>query len=152
MTNALRHYGTTAPRLRFTLGNAYVKETLLVFYVVCTISSLQLFHEEFPNYSLAPHSTLNTSMIYLKSEVTNVISYIWRKCAILNHSNKNNYITSVFHWNVTIWLVMKWSHDYKRDVLHPNKTQTQTCTCLHDDVRCKQTMAYYFPTANNYII
>jgi hypothetical protein len=31
-----------------------------------------------------------------------------------------NYITSVFHWNVTIWLVMKWSNDYKRDVLHPN--------------------------------
>jgi hypothetical protein len=53
----------------------------------------------------------------------------------------NNYITSVFHWNVTIWLVMKWSHDYKRDVLHPNKTQTRTCTCLHDDVRCKQSMA-----------
>ena len=46
----------------------------------------------------------------------------------------NNYITSVFHWNVTIWLVMKWSHDYKRDVLHPNKTQTRTCTCFHDDV------------------
>ena len=46
-----------------------------------------------------------------------------------------NYITSVFHWNVTIWLVMKWSHDYKRDVLHPNKIQTRTCTCLHDDVR-----------------
>jgi hypothetical protein len=51
-----------------------------------------------------------------------------------------NYITSVFHWNVTIWLVMKWSHDYKRDVLHPNKTQTRTCTCFHDDVRCKQSM------------
>jgi len=34
---------------------------------------------------------------------------------------------------------MKWSHDYKSDVLHPNKTQT--CTCLHDDVRCKQSMA-----------
>ena len=29
---------------------------------------------------------------------------------------------------------MKWSHDYKRDVLHPNKTQTRTCTCFHDDV------------------
>ena len=27
---------------------------------------------------------------------------------------------------------MKWSHDYKRDVLHPNKTQTRTCTCLHE--------------------
>ena len=53
----------------------------------------------------------------------------------------NNYITSVFHWNDTIWLVMKWSHDYKRDVLHPDKTQTRTCTCLHDDVRCKQSMA-----------
>jgi hypothetical protein len=53
----------------------------------------------------------------------------------------NNYITSVFHWNFTIWLVMKWSHDYKRDVLHPNKTQTRTCTCLHDDVRCRQSMA-----------
>ena len=52
-----------------------------------------------------------------------------------------NYITSVFHWNITMWLVMKWSHDYKRDVLHPNKTQTRTCTCLHDDVRCKQSMA-----------
>jgi len=36
---------------------------------------------------------------------------------------------------------MKWSHDYKRDVLHPNKTQTRICTCLHDDVRCKQSMA-----------
>jgi hypothetical protein len=47
----------------------------------------------------------------------------------------NNYITSVFHWNITIWLVMKWSHDNKRDVLHPN-TQTRTGTCLHDDVRC----------------
>jgi hypothetical protein len=46
----------------------------------------------------------------------------------------NNYITSVFHWNVTIWLVMKWSHDYKRDVSHPNATQIRTCTCLHDDV------------------
>ena len=53
----------------------------------------------------------------------------------------NNYITSVFHWNVTIWLVMKWSHDYNRGVLHPNKTQTRTYTCLHDDVRCKQSMA-----------
>ena len=53
----------------------------------------------------------------------------------------NNYITSVFHWNVTIWLVMKWSHDYKRDVSHPNETQIRTCTCLHDDVRCKQSMA-----------
>jgi hypothetical protein len=29
----------------------------------------------------------------------------------------NNYITSVFHWNVTIWLAIKWSHDYKRDVI-----------------------------------
>jgi hypothetical protein len=57
------------------------------------------------------------------------------------HSLLNNYITSVFHWNVTIWLVMKWSHDFKRDVLHPNKTQTRTYTCLHDDVRCKQSMA-----------
>jgi len=36
---------------------------------------------------------------------------------------------------------MKWSHDYKRDVLHLNKTQTQTCTCRYDDVRCKQSMA-----------
>ena len=53
----------------------------------------------------------------------------------------NNYITSVFHWNVTIWLVMKWSHDYKRDVSHPNETQIRTCTCLHDDVRCKQSRA-----------
>ena len=53
----------------------------------------------------------------------------------------NNYITSIFHWNVTIWLVMKWSHDYKRDVSHPNETQIRTCTCLHDDVRCKQSMA-----------
>ena len=53
----------------------------------------------------------------------------------------NKYITSVFHWNVTIWLVMKWSHDYKRDVLHPNKTQTRNCTCLHDNIRCKQSMA-----------
>jgi hypothetical protein len=61
--------------------------------------------------------------------------------APLNHLMLNNYITSVFHWNVTIWLVMKWSHDYKRDVLHPNKTQTWTCTCLHDDVWCKQSMA-----------
>ena len=34
-----------------------------------------------------------------------------------------NYIISVFHWNVTIWLAMKWSHDYKRDVSHPNETQ-----------------------------
>ena len=25
-------------------------------------------------------------------------------------------------------MVLKWSHDYKRDVLHPNKTQTRTCT------------------------
>jgi hypothetical protein len=41
-----------------------------------------------------------------------------------------NYITSVFHWNVTIWLVMKWSHDYKRDVSHLNETQIRTCTCL----------------------
>jgi len=38
-------------------------------------------------------------------------------------------------------LVMKWSHDYKRDVSHPNETQTRTCTCLHDDVRYKQSMA-----------
>jgi hypothetical protein len=29
---------------------------------------------------------------------------------------------------------MKWAHDYKRDVLHPNKTQSRTCTCLHDGV------------------
>jgi hypothetical protein len=36
-----------------------------------------------------------------------------------------NYITSVFHCNVTIGLVMKWSHDYIRYVLHPNKTQTR---------------------------
>jgi hypothetical protein len=53
----------------------------------------------------------------------------------------NNDIASVFHWNVTIWLVMKWSHDYKREVSHPNATQIRTCTCLHDDVRCKQSMA-----------
>ena len=53
----------------------------------------------------------------------------------------NNYITSVFHWNDTTWLVMKWSHDYKRDVLHPDKTQTRTCTCLHNDGRCKQSIA-----------
>jgi len=36
---------------------------------------------------------------------------------------------------------MKWSHDYKRDVSHPNKTQTRTRTYLHDDVRYKQSMA-----------
>jgi hypothetical protein len=23
---------------------------------------------------------------------------------------------------------MKWSHDYKRDVSHPNETQIRTCT------------------------
>ena len=60
---------------------------------------------------------------------------------ILYHFSSNNYITFVYHWNVTIWLVMKWSHDYKRDVSHPNETQIRTCTCLHDDVRCKQSMA-----------
>jgi hypothetical protein len=54
---------------------------------------------------------------------------------------KYNYIASVFHWNVTIWLAMKWSNDYKSDVSHPNETQIRTCTCLHDDVRCKQSMA-----------
>ena len=53
----------------------------------------------------------------------------------------NNYLTSVFHWNVTIWLAMKWSHDYKSDVSYPNETQIRTCTCLYDDVRCKQSMA-----------
>jgi hypothetical protein len=37
------------------------------------------------------------------------------------------------------------SHDYKRDVLHPNKTQTRTCTCLHDDVICKQSMVFNIP-------
>jgi hypothetical protein len=37
------------------------------------------------------------------------------------------------------WL---WSgHMIIRDVLHPNKAQTRTCTCLHDDFRCKQSMA-----------
>jgi hypothetical protein len=60
---------------------------------------------------------------------------------MIDNTIMNNYITSVFHWNVTIWLVMKWSHDYKRDVSHPNETQIRTCTCLHDDVRCKQSMA-----------
>ena len=58
-----------------------------------------------------------------------------------SQSNVYNYITSVFHWNVTIYLVMKWSHDYKRDVSHPNETQIRTCMCLHDDIRCKQSMA-----------
>jgi hypothetical protein len=57
-----------------------------------------------------------------------IISIVYRVCY--------NYITSVFHWNVTIWLVMKWSHDYKSDVSYPNETQIRTCTCLHDDVRC----------------
>ena len=47
-----------------------------------------------------------------------------------NAFNSYNYITSVFHWNVTIWLVMKWSHDDKRDALHPNKTKTRTMTTL----------------------
>ena len=60
--------------------------------------------------------------IYHKKRITNVYGFI-----ILF-----NYITSVFHWNITIRLAMKWSHDYKRDVLHPNKTQTRTCTCFHD--------------------
>ena len=46
---------------------------------------------------------------------------------------------------------MKWSHDYKRDGLHPNKTQTRTCTCLHDDVRCKQSMAFDVKTHNRTI-
>jgi len=36
---------------------------------------------------------------------------------------------------------MKWSHDYKRDISHPNESQIRTCTCLHDDVRCKQSIA-----------
>jgi hypothetical protein len=46
---------------------------------------------------------------------------------ILSNIIQYNYITSVFHWNVIIWLVMKWSHDYKRDVSHPNATQIRTC-------------------------
>jgi hypothetical protein len=58
-----------------------------------------------------------------------------------NYNHIINYITSVFHWNVTIWLAMKWLHDYKSDVSYPNETQIWTCTCLHDDVRCKQSMA-----------
>ena len=75
----------------------------------------------------------------LEKSQTYMYYYIfWWKLAYIY---SNNYISSVFHWNVTIWLVMKWSHDYKRDVLHHNKTQTRTCTCLHDDVRCKQSMA-----------
>ena len=45
---------------------------------------------------------------------------------------------------------MNWSHDYKRDVSHPNKTQTRTRTYLHDDVRYKQSMANNL-TANNLI-
>jgi hypothetical protein len=32
-------------------------------------------------------------------------------------------------------------NDYKRDVKNPNKIQTRTCTCLHDDDRGKQSMA-----------
>jgi hypothetical protein len=67
--------------------------------------------------------------LYLHNTRLNKTSYMY------------NYITSVFHWNVTIWLVMKWSHDYKSDVSYPNETQIRTCTCLHDDVRCKQSMA-----------
>jgi hypothetical protein len=70
--------------------------------------------------------------------LSDVIDYI---TITLQFSWLHNYITSVFHWNVTIWLVMKWSHDYKSDVSHPNETQIRTCTCLHDDVRCKQSMA-----------
>ena len=67
---------------------------------------------------------------------------VWQKIDIKTVSTilfLDNYITFVFHWNITIWLVMKWSHDYKRDVSHPNETQIRTCTCL--DVRCKQSMA-----------
>ena len=59
------------------------------------------------------------------------LKFTYQNFVIINIKNtelSNNYITSVFHWNVTIWLAMKWSHDYKRDVLHANKTQTRTCT------------------------
>jgi hypothetical protein len=88
-------------------------------------------------------------LYYLLLEITTPLSvYIWRRhggtCKFgfeFPETNNNNYITSVFHWNVAIWLVMKWSHDYKRDVSHPNETQIRTCTCLHDDVRCKHSMA-----------
>jgi hypothetical protein len=68
----------------------------------------------------------------------------WRRWQIINiwftSLSIYNYITYVFHWNVTIWLVMKWSHDNTKDVSHPNETQIRTCMCLHDDVRCKQSM------------
>jgi hypothetical protein len=94
------------------------------------------------------HLALSGSRTHIGGDGTDCIGnsksnyhMIMATTAPLNHLMLNNYITSVFHWNVTIWLVMKWSHDYKRDVLYPNKTQTWTCTCLHDDVRCKQSMA-----------
>ena len=44
----------------------------------------------------------------------NIVVFCW-----LTGLQWNNYITSVFHWNVTIWLVMKWSHDYKMIILYP---------------------------------
>jgi hypothetical protein len=57
---------------------------------------------------------------YLLLEITTpLIVYIWRR-----HGG-----------------TMKWSHDYKRDISHPNETPIRTCMCLRDDVRCKQSMA-----------
>ena len=68
--------------------------------------------------------------------VTWIILVLWKRTIVKildstqgkEYTIWNNYITSVFHWNVTIWLAMKWSYDYKRDVSHPNETHIRTCT------------------------
>ena len=45
-----------------------------------------------------------------------VIDELKQICGFYSYSY--NYITSVFHWNVTIWLVMKWSHDYIKEMFY----------------------------------
>jgi hypothetical protein len=55
-------------------------------------------------------------------------------------------LTFIYYSLSKLFLFKNWMHFLlfywrKRDVLHPNKTQTRTCMCLHDDVRCKQSMA-----------
>jgi hypothetical protein len=66
----------------------------------------------------------NYVLVYWSGQINGNFVYTEYAGVICLCKLESKYIVDVKR-NVTIWLVMKWSHDYKSDVSHHNETQIQ---------------------------
>jgi hypothetical protein len=132
-------------KLNYNIANQMYIITLLLFFIemlqyIWLWSGHMIIKEMFRGY-VKWHGILFKNWMHSFEVSLGYESVDRSTFSMKRGSTSTLHVKNVFHWNVTIYLAMKWSHDYKRDVSHPNETQIRTCMYLHDDFRCKQSMA-----------